>query len=178
MKTNKKFLKITLGVFLFTTVIAFANNNDPIKKTKNKTEIELIVLESPMELNKEYVTSVHEKSYQKEAEFLSGIIAEWDVRKSSKFDSRKNEFTTVFKSNKGYAEVTYDNQGRVNAVEKRLKNVILPTQITQIVSKRYENWVIVQNKYDVSYKLGYDVKKTYELTLQKGTEKKRIRMNG
>ncbi len=124
------------------------------------------------------MTVVHEKASQHEAEFLSGIIAEWDVRKSSKFDSRKNEFTAVFKSNKGYAEVTYDNQGRVNAVEKRLKNVILPTQITQIVYKRYENWVIVQNKYNVSYKLGYDVIKTYELTLKKGTEKKRIRVNG
>ncbi len=178
MKSNKTILKITLGVFLFTTVTAFANNNNPINTNKNKTESELVLLDRPMEINKEYVTVVHEKASQKEAEFLSGIISEWDVRKSSNFDSRKNEFTAVFKSNKGYAEVTYDNQGLVNAVEKRLTNVVLPTQITQLVAKRYENWVIVQNKYNVSYKQGYDVKKTYELTLKKGTEKKRIRMNG
>ncbi|MGI9531511.1 hypothetical protein [Lutimonas sp.] len=178
MKTNKNFLKITLGVFLMTTVIAFANNNDPIKKSKKSATVEMAILESPIELNKEYITLVHENSSQKEAEFLSGIISEWDVRTSPKFDARKNEFTTVFKSNKGMAEVTYDSEGRVVNVEKRLKNVILPTQISQLMAKRYEDWVIVGNQYNVSYNYGSDVEKTYVLTIQYGTEKKRIRVKG
>ncbi len=178
MKTNKNFLKITLGVFLMTTVIAFANNNDPIKKNKKNASAEVAIVESPLELNKEYVTAVHEKSSQKEAEFLSGIISEWDVRTSPKFDARRGEFTTVFQSNKGMAEVTYDNEGRVITVEKRLKNVELPNQISQIMAKRYEDWVIVQNDYKVSYELGSDVQKTYVLTIQHGEEKKRIRVKG
>ena len=83
-----------------------------------------------------------------------------------------------FKSNKGVAEVTYDNEGRVIAVEKRLKNVTLPTQIQKIVYKRYDDWTIVQNKYNVSYKQGSEVEKSYVITIQKGNEKKRIRVNG
>ena len=178
MKTNKNILKVTLGVFLMTTVIAFANNNDPIKKSKKNATVEVAAFESPLELNKEYVTVVHQNSSQKEAEFLSGIISEWDVRTSPEFDARRNEFTTVFKSNKGMAEVTYDDEGRVVSVEKRLTNVILPNQISQLVAKRYEDWVIVGNKYNVSYNLGSDVEKTYVLTIQHGVEKKRIRVKG
>ena len=178
MKINKNFLKITLGVFLFTSVIAYSNNNDPIKKDKNKVSSELVTVASPMELNEEYVNNVLETASQKEAKFLSNIISQYDVTKSPRFESRRKSFTTIFKSNKGVAEVTYDNEGRVIAVEKRLKNVTLPTQIQKIVYKRYDDWTIVQNKYNVSYKQGSEVEKSYVITIQKGNEKKRIRVNG
>ena len=35
MKIMKTLLKFTLGVFFLTTTVAFANNNDPIKKSNN-----------------------------------------------------------------------------------------------------------------------------------------------
>ena len=178
MKTNKNILKITLVVFLMTSVIAFANNNDPVKKKKEKANSEIVSDASPLELNKEYLTNVHENASQKEARFLSNIISEYDVKQSPEFEARRESFTTIFKSNKGMAEVTYDNEGRVVAVEKRLKNVILPTQIQQVVFKRYENWVIVQNRYNVSFKQGSEVEKSYLVTIQKGNEKKIIRVNG
>ena len=177
MKTNKYSLKITLGVFLLSTVIAFANNNDPIKKEKDKDKTEITPVESTIDLNEEYLTEVHENAAQEEVKFLSGIVAKYDVRNSSKFESRREPFKTVFKSNKGFAEVTYDNQGRVVRVEKRLKDVVLPSQITKVVFKRYQDWTIVQNKFRMSYKQGADVKKTYELTIKKGNETKRIRVN-
>lgn len=178
MKINKNILKITLGVFLLTSVIAFANNNDPIKKKKEKANSERISVANPMELNKEYLTNVHETASQKEAKFLSTIISQYDVKQSPQFEARRESFTTIFKSNKGMAEVTYDSEGRVIAVEKRLKNVILPTQIQQVVFKRYEDWVIVQNKYNVSFKQGSEVEKSYLVTIKKGNEKKIIRVNG
>lgn len=146
-----------------------------MKKEKEKTEIAPV--ETPAELNEEYLTDVHENAYQEEVKFLTGIIAEWDVRESSKFEARRKPFTTVFKSNKGIAKVTYDSQGRVSSVEKRLENVVLPSQITKVVFKRYEDWTIVKNKFILSYKEGQDVEKTYELTLVKGDEKKKIKIN-
>ncbi len=36
MKTIKNLMKFTFGVLLLTSSIAFANNNDPIKKVKRK----------------------------------------------------------------------------------------------------------------------------------------------
>ncbi|MEL4456328.1 fasciclin domain-containing protein [Lutimonas vermicola] len=41
MKTTKKLMTLTLGVLLMTSAIAFANNNDPIKKNQNETNTEL-----------------------------------------------------------------------------------------------------------------------------------------
>jgi len=178
MKTNKNILKITLGVFLMTSVIAFSKNNDPVKKKKDKANSEIVSDVSPLELNKEYLTNVHENATQKEAKFLSNIISEYDVKQSPEFEARRESFTTIFRSNKGVAEVTYDNKGRVIAVEKRLRDVMLPAQIQKVVFKRYENWTIVQNKYNVSYKEGFDVEKSYVITIQQGNEKKRIRVNG
>ena len=178
MKIDRKYVKITLGVFLFTTVIAFANSNDPVAEKKEKEEKEMIEAPSPRELNKDFISNVYDNSTQKDAQFLSSIIAEFDVKKSPQFEGRNKTFTTVFKSNKGMAEVTYNKDGRIVAVEKRLTNVMLPAQIQKIVFKRYGDWTIVQNKYNVSYKQGVDVDKYYIITVQKGNEKKIIRMNG
>lgn len=178
METYKNIIKLTLGVFLFSSVIVFANSNDPIKKTKEKTSKEMVSIVSPLELNNEYISNVYDNASQKEEKFLSNIIAQYDVKNSSQFEGRRKDFTTIFKTNKGLAEVTYDNEGRVIAVEKRLKNVMLPTQIQQVVFKRYENWTIVNNEYNVSYKQGDEVKKSYIITVQNGNEKKRIRVNG
>lgn len=41
MKTIKTLMKFTFGVFLLTSTIAFANNNDPIKKSNGETSSEL-----------------------------------------------------------------------------------------------------------------------------------------
>ena len=177
MKSYKNSLKITLGILLISSAMAFANNNDPINKENEKDKTEMSSSESPMELNEEYLTVVHENASQEEVKFLSGIVAKWDVRNSSKFQAKNEPFKTVFKSNKGFAEVTYDSQGRVSQVEKRLSNVVLPSQITKVVYKRYQDWTIVENKLSLSYKEGSVEKKTYEVTIMNGNKKKRIRVN-
>ena len=41
MKTIKKLMNLTLGVLLLTSAVAFANNNDPIKKNQKETNTEL-----------------------------------------------------------------------------------------------------------------------------------------
>jgi uncharacterized surface protein with fasciclin (FAS1) repeats len=41
MKTSKKLMKLSLGVLLLTSAIAFANTNDPIKKNKKETTSEM-----------------------------------------------------------------------------------------------------------------------------------------
>jgi len=46
MKTIKKLMKVTFGVLLLTSTIAFANNNDPIKKSNGQTSSELAVKET------------------------------------------------------------------------------------------------------------------------------------
>ena len=178
MKTNINILKLTAIFFLATTTIVIANNNDPIKNDRDKSKTIDVAVLTPMELNNEYVNAIFEETKQNEADFLTGIIAQWDARESSKFDSRNKPFTTVFKSNKGFAEVTYDQKGLIVSAEKRFKNVELPEQLTLLIAKRHKDWVMVQNKYNVSYEAGSDVKSFYYITLRKGNEKKVIRMNG
>lgn len=193
MKTNKKLRKFTLGVVLLTSSIVFANNYKPIKATTKKVKTEALTIEpiiieslkseslkseSFVELNEEYVKVVLSESSQREVEFLAEIISEYNIKEASDFDSRENEYTAVFKSNKGYARVSYDKNGRILAVNKHLKNIALSAPIAQNINEQYRDWVIVQNELSVSYIRGYDVLKTYNLTLQKGDQKKKIKVKG
>lgn len=47
MKTIKKLMKVTFGVLLLTSTIAFANNNDPIKKSNGEVSSEVRGVETP-----------------------------------------------------------------------------------------------------------------------------------
>ena len=47
MKTIKKLMKVTFGVLLLTSTIAFANNNDPIKKSNGEVSSEIRGVETP-----------------------------------------------------------------------------------------------------------------------------------
>ena len=178
MKTKKKHFRLTLGVFLLTTVIAFANNTDPIVKNTKNTTAEVTKPINPLELNKDYLTMVHQNSSLEVEKYFSGIIAEFDILNSSEYDSSKSEYKVVFKSGNGYAKVTYDNEGRIMKANKYLKNVKVPIEIRQLVSEKYGDWKIVRNKYTALYRVGDDVTKSYVLTLQNGSEKKKFIVRG
>ena len=46
MKSNKNFLKMALGVFLMSSFIAFANNNNLIVKTETNSVLEMAKIEN------------------------------------------------------------------------------------------------------------------------------------
>lgn len=161
-----------------TTTIVFANNNDPIKKNKKNSTAEVAELKRPSELNSDYVVVVHENASQKEAKYFSAIISEYDVRQSEGFDARDKDFTVRWKSSKGFAVASFDDDGRVINVKKVLKNIALPDYIYKHVSENYEGFEIVKNKYTVSYNLGEEVDKTYVVKLNNGKEKVKIRVHG
>ena len=174
MKTNNYILKLTIGVFLFVGLNVYANGNDPIVRESNN---EILKNETLWELNDEYVEIVLTDEPQEEAEYLSEIFLNWDVTQARKFLGRKQPFTTIFKSNKGLAEVTYNSEGVVISAEQRLENVVLPTQLSQLMYKRYQDWVIVENKYYVTYKEGDGVERTYYLTVEKEGERKMVKID-
>lgn len=164
MRTTNTILKLTLGIFLMTTVVALANNEKPL------------TIENPIELNKEYIDLVYNNADLDESKFLSRIVSEWDVRSSKDFDERDQEYTVLFRTNKGEAYAHYDNDGRLVRVQKKFENVALPTEILTTIATIYEGWTHVGNKYRVTYSKGRDVSRVYELHLENGDSKKRVRL--
>lgn len=198
MRDTLKILKITLGVFLFTSTSMFAGTNDPVKIETNEVktvslkmkpiEIEPLAIE-PLKhealnsevvanLNEDYLLAIADETPQNEADFLAGIISDYDIKEESGIESVLDEYNVIFISNKGYASVTYDNEGSIDVVTKHLRNVALPAKLVQLIHEEHRDWVIIQNKYTVSYSRGDDVSRTYRLTLQKGDQKKRIKVIG
>lgn len=143
-----------------------------------------VSLDMPMEdkdevevLNTSYLNSMSQSMTSPEAIYLEEIAARYDAKKAITFDQRKEPFTTVFKSDKGEIEITYDQEGKVVSSYERFRNISLPSNIKKALYHRYKEWKVVANKYDVIYKNEKVVKKTYELFLEKGDEQKRIRVN-
>ena len=172
MKNMRILNKSILGIFFLSTFISFGNNSTSIKVKEEDSTSEIQKIDSISEWNKEYVIAVHKKSTQRESKFLSGIISEWDIRKVPDFGTKEDDYTVVFVTTKGEAEVIYDYEGRIINVKKHLKNIILPVEVYRTVSKKYKGWAIVQNKYKLSFTSGAEVLKSYVVTLEKGNRKK------
>ena len=172
MKNMRILNKLIIGMFFFSAVISFANNKPSINVKEQDSTSQTQRTDSIFEWNKEYVMAVHQKSTQRESKFLSGIISEWDIRKVADFGTKEDDYTVVFITTKGQAEVIYDYEGRIINVKKHLKNIILPVDVYRTVSKKFKGWAIVQNKYKLSFKSGAEVLKSYVVTLEKGNRKK------
>lgn len=129
-------------------------------------------------LNHVYLSAVQDKAAPRDAKYLEEIISQWDARKSSKFDSRRDPFKVMFNSNKGNVSVVFDNNGQVITSQETYKDVSLPLQLKKVIYHRYKEWNIINTKYKVSYEQNSDVKRTYHITLKKGEEEKRIKIDG
>ena len=129
-------------------------------------------------LHQEYLSAVQDKATPRDAKYLEEIISQWDPKKSSKFDSRKDPFKVMFNSNRGNVSVTFDNAGQVIASQEIYKNVSLPIQLKKVIYHRYKEWNIINSKYKVSYEQDQEVRRTYHITLKKGDDEKRIKVNG
>ncbi|MGI9531682.1 hypothetical protein [Lutimonas sp.] len=159
-----------LGILFFITSGSFAKNTSVLFDGDSIAGI--IKSDSLLNWNKEYLIAVHNKSTQKESKFLSGIISEWDITKAPDFGTKEDDYTAVFITTKGQAEVIYNYEGRIINVKKHLKNIMLPVHVYKTVAKKFKGWDIVQNKYKLSFKSGAEVLKTYVVTLEKGSRKK------
>lgn len=166
-------LKRLLPVILLFSFVVSVAQVDPEKKIEEQDSITSNQKnDGVLKRNMEYVMAVHNKSTQVESKFLSSIISEWDIRKVPDFGLKEDDYTVVFITTKGEAEVIYDDKGRIINVKKHLKNIILPVEVYKTISNKFKGWAIVQNKYKLSFKLGAEVLKTYVVTLEKGNRKK------
>lgn len=126
------------------------------------------------ETSVDYLDVDREKSTPKEVLKLAETASDWDVSKSTDYDSRNKPFTVVFKSNKGFIELTYDRNGRVIQSNEVFKKVNMPTQLTLYVLRQYPEYKIVDNKYKYKFEIGKVTESSYSIVLQNGDEKKHL----
>jgi hypothetical protein len=66
----------------------------------------------------------------------------------------------------GYVHAVYDNNGKLIRTAERYKNISLPAVVRHAVAKRYPNWGITKDVYQVKYEDEKGARTIYKLSLQ------------
>ncbi len=71
----------------------------------------------------------------------------------------------------------YDDEGKVIKTIERFKNVQLPNDVRKAISKRFPEWKVVKDVYEVKYSATKGAKKLYKVKLKNGNETIRVKID-
>ncbi|CAH8283136.1 hypothetical protein EV196_102110 [Mariniflexile fucanivorans] len=75
-------------------------------------------------------------------------------------------YTIEFNTSDGNAIAEYSVEGKVLRTKEKYKNVRLPLEVLQAISKRFPNWAVLEDTYHVSYQYDKGVtKKVYKIKI-------------
>ena len=77
----------------------------------------------------------------------------------------------------GKIAALYDEEGNILKTIERFKNVQLPEDVQMAVRKRFPQWEIVKDVYEVKYTQKTGAEKVYKMKLKNGDETIRIKMD-
>lgn len=108
-------------------------------------------------------------------EFKAAIF---DVRKSDVYDDEYDGYYVSFYIPNGEILAAYDKNGKLLRTAEKFKNTKLPAVVRDAVIKRFPNWTIAQDVYQVYY---YDQKenaeKTFKVLLENGDKRIKLKLN-
>jgi hypothetical protein len=87
-----------------------------------------------------------------------------------------DEYLVTFKSNKGYLEAVYTNEGNLVKTHQVFKDKLLPLDLRRQVFTNYQGWTMVSNKYVASGKLDRIDKEYYKIKLENGNKSRNIKI--
>tara|TARA_R110002049_G_scaffold288821_2_gene471498 strand:+ start:3479 stop:4015 length:537 start_codon:yes stop_codon:yes gene_type:complete len=149
-----------------TELMAF--HTDELSVTKVKS--------SPTTLNTDYLDKVLDNSMAIHVSTLEKQVSQFDITSVSKYKGISKPFKTIFKTNKGSIEVSYDNTGKIINTTEKYTNVKLPDAVRNTVFKTYSEWTLLNVDYQVYYNYKA-VKKIYLVKIGNGKQKKKIKVN-
>lgn len=160
-------------------VVNFTNSqeNEPQLMAFNSEDIpNYSIKKSNKSLNAEYIHNVLENSMAVHVSALEKQVVDFDVTNVSEFKGKTNPFKVKFKSNKGYIEVVYDNNGKIIESNELFKEVKLPNSVRDAIFTKYPNYSLSDTKYLVHYKEGI-AEKVYQVTIRNKASNKKVKLN-
>lgn len=131
-----------------------------------------------IDLNHEYIQNVQGEHTPNKIKYLENQVSCLDVTKSKKFNNCNNQpFKVAFSLEDGYIVASYNNSGNVISTVERFKNFAMPKSIGIEIHQQFPNWKITKNRYSVWYSKSNPVKTVFKVQIQKGKQKKWIKIN-
>jgi len=151
--------KLIFGLFIFgLTIQAFAQ----VTKVEKLSEVVIVAT------NYKYLNEVDAKEAAIPVEVLQRKVAAFDLKNSDFYEDEYDSYFVSFYIPEGKILAAYNKDGKIIRTVEKFKNIKLPIEVVQSVSKRFPGWTINDDVYLVKYHHEEGVTKKYKLRLKNG----------
>lgn len=91
-------------------------------------------------------------------------------------DRNYNGYVLTLRSKKGHLTADFNEDGRLLSTAYKFTNVTLPYDVIQQIYLDNKGWSLVGSSFHGKSRVGKSAESTYSLVLQKGKEKRKIRI--
>jgi hypothetical protein len=122
-----------------------------------------------------YLNSIGDKNAAQPVHMLQMRAATYDVKNSDFYEADYDNYFISFFIPDGKILAEYDKDGKIIRTTEKFKNIALPKDVATSVAKRFPGWTLSKNVYYVHYTEPYGGKKMYELTLENGDKRLKVK---
>lgn len=128
--------------------------------------------ETVISVNYKYLDAVETDNVPERVKKLEEVVLNYkNIEQSKLYDDEHDIYSVSFYVPEGKIVAAYDANGKIVRTIEKYKNIRLPLEVMQAVSKRFPNWGIVEDVYYINYHIENDsLKQAYKIKLQNEEE--------
>lgn len=125
-----------------------------------------------------YLNAADNREMAQPVKMLEYQAASYDVKKSEFYNDDYDGYYISFYIPDGQILAVYDKDGKLFRTAEKFKNTKLPTTVREAVIRRFPNWTISQDIYQVHY-FGDKEKadKMFKILLENGDKRMKVKLN-
>ncbi len=129
--------------------------------------------------NYKYLDAVSPEEAAPPVNMVEQYAATYDIKGAEFYEDEYDNYVVSFFIPEGKILAAYNKEGKLLRTAEKFKNVAVPMEILQEVTKKFPKWSVSKDVYRVNYydEKGHATQKLYKLLLQDGNKKMRIKVN-
>ncbi len=109
---------------------------------------------------------------------MQAVVKDYKAQNIEKDNLGEIAYSMSFYNSDGKVIADYNTEGKIIRTTEKYKNVRLPLEVLQAISKNYPNWTILEDTYYVSYQHDKGVtKKVYKIKIMNDNKVLNIKTN-
>ena len=135
--------------------------------------------ETLITVNYKYLDAVDVDDIPNRVKKLEQEVLKYNNMEQSKlYEDEHDTYTVSFYVPEGKIVAAYDINGKIIRTIEKYKNVRLPLEVMQAISKRFPNWAIVEDVYLIKYHCDEDyLKQEYKVKIKNEDKVLTVRTN-
>lgn len=126
-----------------------------------------------------YLNAADNKEMAQPVRMLEAAAAAYDVKKSDYYVDEYGVYNISFYIPNGQILAAYDKDGKLMHTAEKFKNTKLPDEVREAIQKRFPNWEISQDVYQVYYYADKNtVNKMFKVLLENGSKRMKVKLDG